>query len=213
MQIESARLAYVPFRYLPYGHVFIIFRTNSGNEVVISPEADLRARLLTPTLSAKRIFGSVNLTARSLCTQGTHRPAPRFPDLKNYFFDWGTRVSRRALSKNKTFSLVRGLRKSYLLQYVVTHSYSFLEQYTRSGRTVRMYPLDLSGEQLTGMYQRMLVRAKALEREVEWYHTFFNSCVTNTAQHIDTAISFERSYWGKVALIVMPRRIILTFAN
>lgn len=37
--IESARLAYVRFKKLPVGHVFIIFRYTDGQEVAVSPEA------------------------------------------------------------------------------------------------------------------------------------------------------------------------------
>ncbi len=54
MRIESARLAYVRFKKFPAGHVFIIFRFATGEEVAISPEADVKPGM---TFSLLRGFG------------------------------------------------------------------------------------------------------------------------------------------------------------
>lgn len=39
---ERARLAYVRFKKLPVGHIFLIFQDKAGNEIAFSPEAVLR---------------------------------------------------------------------------------------------------------------------------------------------------------------------------
>ena len=42
MPVESARLAYAPFKNVPAGHVYVVFRLRSGEEVAVSPEADVQ---------------------------------------------------------------------------------------------------------------------------------------------------------------------------
>ena len=137
MDIDSARLAYVPFKTLPAGHVFIIFRKNTGEEIAISPEPDLKLGM--------------------------------------------------------SFSLLRGLRKTYSLRYLVQHPNHFSERYQSEGREVHEYPVNLSGIQLRQLYEKMLARAELLESRSEWYHTLFNSCVTNMIRHIDEIQSKKRS--------------------
>ena len=45
MELENARLVYVPFKRIPAGHMFIIFTFTSGEEIAVSPEADLKEDL------------------------------------------------------------------------------------------------------------------------------------------------------------------------
>lgn len=131
MDIESARLAYVPFKRFPAGHVFIIFCLSSGEEIVISPEADL--------------------------------------------------------GPETSFSLMRGLGKSYPLQYQVQQASVFLDKYRLEGRNVKEQRINLNSQQLNHLYQAMLVRADLLQKQTEWYHTLFNSCVTNLMVHLEKA--------------------------
>lgn len=151
MDIESARLAYVPFKRMPAGHVFIVFRLHSGEEMAISPEADLKLGM--------------------------------------------------------SFSLVRGLRKTYPLRYLVQPPEKFLERYRLEDRNVREYPLNLSTQQLKVLYQKMLDRANSLERQNEWYHTLFNSCVTNMIRHIDEIKAQKRSWLSYGRLILAPIQV------
>ena len=148
MDIECARLAYVPFKRMPAGHMFIIFRFKSGEEIAISPEADLKLGM--------------------------------------------------------SFSLIRGLRKTYPLRYLVQRPSLFLERYRIEGRKVREYPLDLSDQQLRELYQRILIRTKMLEKQTEWYHTLFNSCITNMIRHIDEVKTKKRTWLSYALLIFVP---------
>ena len=107
MDVENARLVYVPFKRLPAGHVFVVFKAYNGEEIAISPEADLKAGM--------------------------------------------------------SFSLLRGLRKTYPLRYLVQHPDKFLERYCLEGRNAQEYPLDLSNQQLRTLYQKMLDRADSLK--------------------------------------------------
>jgi len=149
IEVKSARLVYAAFKRLPAGHVFVIFQLSSGEDVAISPEADVRPGV--------------------------------------------------------TFSLTKGLRKTYSLRYAVERSEDFLEQYELEGRRVREYPLDLSGEQLTNLYIKMLARAEILSNHPEWYHTLFNSCVTNVMNHIDEIKMSERNALRRMLPVLMPR--------
>jgi hypothetical protein len=148
MRIQSARLAYAPFRRIPSGHIFIVFKFENGEEVAISPEADVK--------------------------QG----AP--------------------------FSLLKGLRKTYSLRYVVNSPGLFFEQYRREGRIIHEYPLEFSNAEIEGLYGKMLQRAARLEERSEWYHTLFNSCITNTARHIDDVKAVRRSWLQQVLIAFAP---------
>jgi len=150
MDVESARLAYAPFRKFPNGHVFIVFRFINGEEIGISPEADLKPGM--------------------------------------------------------TYSPLRGMRKTYQLRYVAMPLSSFLYRYAQAGRHVREYPLDLPSEDLKKLYTKMIDRTAVLEQRFEWYHTLFNSCVSNVTQHLED-IQGKRSIFVKVILAIMPAHL------
>ena len=148
MKIESARFVYAPFKRLPSGHVFIVFKCASGTEIAISPEAYVK--------------------------------------------------------QGMTFSLLRGLRKTYPLRYLIEPYQVVLQRYEYEGRPVKEYSLRLSSSQLQELYTRMIQRAEILDHESEWYHTFFNSCITNMLRHFDEVRERRRSWIHYGRCIVVP---------
>jgi hypothetical protein len=83
-----------------------------------------------------------------------------------------------------------------------------MQRYRKAGRVAEEYALNLPKPQLEALYAAMLSRAETLEKQAEWYHTLFNSCVTNTIRHIDEIRAEKRSWLSYGGLILAPQRIV-----
>jgi hypothetical protein len=151
MPVESATLAYAPFKNVPVGHVYIVFRLRSGDEVAISPEA--------------------------------------------------------AVDEGDTFSLMRGLGRTYRLRYFSMPAQTMAKKLADAGREAHTYALDLPPNELSDLYASMRARAEALEGTFEWYNTAFNSCITNVTAHLGTV---RHKRLSGVTLLVSPERYCRT---
>jgi hypothetical protein len=100
------------------------------------------------------------------------------------------------------FSLLKGMTKTYPLRYQISTPGQFLQQYKNEGRRVYEYPLDFTNKQLSNIYADMLTRARVLEERSEWYHTIFNSCITNLVRHIDDVQSMKLA-WLRIGVFVL----------
>lgn len=116
-------------------------------------------------------------------------------------------ISPEADVSMESFSLLRGLTRSYRLRYIIEPWDSHMQRYQKAGRVAEEYALSLSRTQLEALYTAILSRAEMLEKQTEWYHTLFNSCVTNIMDHLDQARSFKRSNLSKVFIAAAPSRL------
>lgn len=107
---------------------------------------------------------------------------------------------------DEDFSLFRGLFKSYPLFYVFQEPESFMEKYRQRGRKVEASPLSLTRDELVHLYQHLHTRAVELQQKTEWYHTLFNSCVTEIVHALDD-IRGRRRFLPVFLLMVNPKSL------
>jgi len=84
------------------------------------------------------------------------------------------------------FSPLKGLLRKFELMYVVADEEDVIKLRTNyRENNVYLYPIKTTQENMKQMFISMLERVNKLNTEPEFYNTFFNSCTTNIADHIN----------------------------
>ncbi len=97
----------------------------------------------------------------------------------------------------ESFDPLKGVLRQYELTYVVAdeHDVINLRANYRNDK-VFLYPGKVSTAKANQLFEDMLVRAKKLNEEPEFYNTLTNTCTTNIVDHInslsDNTISFDK---------------------
>lgn len=97
----------------------------------------------------------------------------------------------------ESFDPLKGVLRQYELMYVVAdeHDVINLRANYRNDK-VFLYPGKVSTAKANQLFEDMLVRAKKLNEEPEFYNTLTNTCTTNIVDHInslsDNIISFDK---------------------
>lgn len=82
--------------------------------------------------------------------------------------------------RHEAYSIWKGALRRYELIYVIGEERDLIGlRAVTWDDPVYLYPIRATPEQVRELFLRMLRRAQALEREPEFYNTFFNNCTTN----------------------------------
>ena len=82
--------------------------------------------------------------------------------------------------QHEAYSIWKGALRRFELIYVIGEERDLIGlRAVTWDDPVYLYPIRATPEQVRELFLRMLRRAQALEREPEFYNTFFNNCTTN----------------------------------
>ena len=98
---------------------------------------------------------------------------------------------------NESFSLLRGLTRTYRLIYIIGTEQDVVGLRVRHrNHVVCRYPVRIEPEALQQLWTSMLKRAHQLNEQPEYYHTLFNSCIMNIIRHLNEQLQVEiKSSW------------------
>lgn len=98
------------------------------------------------------------------------------------------------------FSPLTGLLRKFELMYVVADEEDVIKLRTNHRENeVYLYPIKTTQEKMKTMFVSMLERVNKLNTQPEFYNTFFNSCTTNIADHINIITPHRVPFNYKVA--------------
>lgn len=87
--------------------------------------------------------------------------------------------------KNQKYSVIKGILRQYELMYVIADENDLIKLRAnhRQGEAVHLYPIRVDRDNLKKIFIDTLNRANELNNKPEFYHTLFNSCLTNIVKH------------------------------
>lgn len=103
--------------------------------------------------------------------------------------------------RGERYSLLGGLMRAFEIVYVVGTEEDLLGARAARGDTLFLYPSVATAQQARAIFVDMMERALRTQGRPEFYHTFFNNCVTNLRTHVNRATGADLPWgWG----IVLP---------
>ncbi len=100
--------------------------------------------------------------------------------------------------KGESFDPLKGVLRQYEIMYVVADERDVINLRTNyRNDNVFLYPAKISTAKANELFENMLIRTNAIEKEPEFYNTLTNTCTTNIVDHInsvadDTLIPFDK---------------------
>lgn len=130
-------------------------------------------------------------------------PFTDFPGAAHTFVSFGFKDGRHlAISieirkeKGESFSALGGMMKNYELTYVIADERDVIKLRSNFRRDeVFVYPVRTTPEKVRALFISMTERATRIAQKPEFYHSTFNNCTTNIADHVNE-ISPNRIPWS-----------------
>ncbi|MFC1587763.1 DUF4105 domain-containing protein [Planctomycetota bacterium] len=103
--------------------------------------------------------------------------------------------------KGESFSAFRGMFKKYELMYVLGDERDMIKLRSNVRKDdVFLYPIKIEKEEIKKLFIDILERVNKLKERPEFYHTLFNNCTTNIADHINNIYPGQIPFSWKLLL-------------
>lgn len=120
------------------------------------------------------------------------------------FSDWKYVSVSAELRKEKweSFDPFLWLMNQYEIVYIVWDENDLIKLRANIRKdTVRLYPMDVSKQQITDLFSSVLHRADKLTKEPEFYNTFWNTCTTSILKHVNSLRDNKISWFDMKILL------------